>query len=291
MRDEQSLKSASSRSPQTTRIAALLDAAPVYLEFARKSFQRQLQYKAANYSGFIVNIFFFIVRAYVFMALYENRDVVAGYNVVDAITFTGLTQAMLMTVGIFGRGGTEIAESVRSGQVVTDLMKPIDYQFFVLFRQLGRSLYFFFFRGLPIFAVMVIFFRWNPPHSWQALLLFFPSLALAAVITFCFSFMTGIAAFWIMDVSGIKQIVGGMGIFLSGFLIPISFFPAGFETFCEWLPFVGESYVPVAIYLGKYVGWHMASMLMRQIVWTIILIVLSRAFMALAVRKLVIQGG
>lgn len=272
-------------------MAALLDAAPVYLEFARKSFQRELQYKAANYSGFVVNIFFFIVRAYVFMALYENRDVVAGYNVVDAITFAGLTQAMIMTVGIFGRGGSEIAESVRSGQVATDLMKPIDYQLFVLFRQLGRSLYFFFFRGLPIFAVMVIFFPWNPPHSWQALLLFFPSLALAAVITFSFSFMVGVCAFWIMEVSGIKQIVSGMGIFLSGFLIPISFFPAGFGTFCEWLPFVGQSYVPVAIYLGKYAGWHMADMLIRQIVWAIILTMLSRVFMTLAVRKLVIQGG
>ncbi len=291
MRDQQSLKSAYPRSPQTTGMAALLDAALVYLEFARKSFQRELQYKTANYSGFVVNIFFFIVRAYVFMALYENRDVVAGYNVVDAITFAGLTQAMIMTVGIFGRGGSEIAESVRSGQVATDLMKPIDYQFFVLFKQLGRSLYFFFFRGLPIFAVMVIFFQWNPPHSWQALLLFFPSLALAAVITFSFSFMVGVCAFWIMEVSGIKQIVSGMGIFLSGFLIPISFFPAGFGTFCEWLPFVGQSYVPVAIYLGKYAGWHMADMLIRQIVWAIILTMLSRAFMTLAVRKLVIQGG
>lgn len=269
----------------------LLAAAPVYLEFARKSFQRQLQYKAANYAGFIVNVFFFVVRAYVFMALYENRDVVAGYDVVDAITYTGLTQAMLMTVGIFGRGGREISEEVRSGQVATDLMKPIDYQLFVLSRQLGRSLYYFFFRGLPIFAVMAIFFRWNPPHSWQALLLFFPSLALAAVITFSFSFITGISAFWLLDASGVQQIIGGIGIFLSGFLIPISFFPAGFDKICEWLPFAGQSYIPVAIYLGKYVGGQMVTMLVRQVVWAVILIMLSRAFMTFAVRKLVIQGG
>ena len=269
----------------------LLTVAPVYLEFARKSFQRQLQYKTANYAGFVVNIFFFVVRAYVFMALYENRDVVAGYDVVDAITYTGLTQAMLMTVGIFGRGGREISEDVRSGQVATDLMKPIDYQLFVLFRQLGRSFYYFFFRGLPIFAVMVIVFDWNHPYSWYALLLFLPSLALAAVITFSFSFIAGISAFWLLDVSGVQQIIMGTGVFLSGFLVPISFFPAGFDTFCEWLPFVGQSYVPVAIYLGKYVGWYMVNMLVRQVFWAVILIMLSRAFMVFAVRKLVIQGG
>ncbi|MFC1714850.1 ABC transporter permease [Candidatus Poribacteria bacterium] len=297
MRDQQSLKPVSSRTlrtgegPEPTRMKALLTVAPVYLEFAKKSFQRQLQYKTANYAGFIVNVFFFVVRAYVFMALYENRGVVAGYDVVDAITYAGLTQAMIMTVGIFGRGGREISEAVRSGQVATDLMKPIDYQFFAFSRQLGRSLYFFFFRGLPIFVVMVIFFQWNPPQSWQAMLLFLPSLALAAVITFSFSFIAGISAFWLMDVSGVQQIIMGTGIFLSGFLIPLSFFPSGFDTFCEWLPFAGQSYVPVAIYLGKYVGAQMVTMLMRQVVWAVILIMLSRAFMSFAVRKLVIQGG
>jgi len=268
-----------------------ISASLMYLEFAKKSFQRQLQYRTANYSGFVVNTFFFVVRAYIFMALYENRGVVAGYNVVEAITFTGITQAMLMAVGIFGFAGRQISEDVRSGQVATDLMKPIDYQFFALSNELGRSLYHFFFRGLPIFAVMVIFFPWNYPHSWYALLLFFPSLALAATISFSLGFVGGISAFWFLDTSGIRQIIMGTGIFLSGFIIPISFFPAGFDRICEWLPFVGQSYVPVAIYLGKYVGGQMVSMLVRQMAWAVFLLMLGRFLMSRAVRKLVIQGG
>ena len=39
-----------------------LNTALVYLEFAKKSFQRQLQYRIANYSGFVVNTFFFVAR-------------------------------------------------------------------------------------------------------------------------------------------------------------------------------------------------------------------------------------
>ena len=294
MRDQQNsaLKQAE-RGRELTRLKVLLTAAPVYLEFARKSFQRQLQYKTANYSGFIVNVFFFLIRAYVFMALYESRDVdvVAGYDVVDAVTYIGITQAMLMVVGIFGRGGREIAEDVKSGQVATDLMKPIDYQAFVLFRQLGRSLYYFIFRGLPIFAVMAIFFQWKPPHSLQALVLFLSSLGLAAVITFSFSFAVGISAFWLMDMSGVNQILMGAGMFLSGFLVPIAFFPSGFGKICEWLPFIGQGYVPIAIYLGKYTGQHMMTMLARQMFWAIVLLLISRALMAFATRKLVIQGG
>jgi ABC-2 type transport system permease protein len=261
----------------------------VYLEFAKKSFQRQLQYRIANYSGFIVNTFFFVVRAYIFMALYEHRGVVAGYNLTEAITFTGLTQAMAMVIGVFG--GNEVADSVKSGQVATDLMKPIDYQFFALFSQLGRSFYFFFFRGLPIFFVMVLFFPWTPPHSWYALLIFLPSLALAATITFSLRFIAGISAFWLLDVRGVRSIIMGAGLFLSGFMLPVSFFPASLGRICEWLPFIGQSYVPVAIYLGKYTGGHMVDMLARQIIWTVILILVDKMLMSLAVRKVVIQGG
>jgi len=268
-----------------------ISASLVYLEFAKKSFQRQLQYRAANYSGFVVNTFFFVVRAYVFMALYENRGVVAGYSLVEAITFTGITQAMLMAVGVFGFAGRQISGDVRSGQVATDLMKPIDYQYFALSNELGRSVYYLFFRGLPIFAVMVIFFPWNHPHSWYALLIFFPSLALAAIISFSLSFIGGISAFWLLDTSGVRQIIMGTGVFLSGFIVPISFFPEGFDRFCEWLPFVGQSYVPVAIYLGKYAGGQMANMLVRQFAWAVILVMLGRILMSRAVRKLIIQGG
>ncbi len=262
----------------------------VYLEFARKSFQRQLQYRIANYSGFAVNTFFFVVRAYLFMALYEHRGVVAGYNVVEAVTFAGLTQALLMVFDSFG-SARDIGGAVKSGQVATDLMKPIDYQFFLLFRQFGRSFYYLFFRGLPIFAVMAIFFPWKHPHSVFALLLFFPSVFLAVTITFSLSFVVGLSAFWFLDISGVGQIVMGSAIFLSGFIIPISFFPSGFGRICEWLPFVGQSYVPVAIYLGKYAGGQMISMLVRQVLWSIVLILMGRALMSLAVRKVIIQGG
>jgi ABC-2 type transport system permease protein len=261
----------------------------VYFEFAMKSFQKSLQYRIANYSGLAVNAFFFVVRAFVFMALYENRGIVAGYTVTEAITFTGITQAMLMVIGIFGT--MEIANAVKSGEVATDLMKPIDYQFVMLFRQFGRSFYYFIFRGLPIFLVMVLFFTWSHPHSWFSLVLFFISLIFATVITFSFNFMVGISAFWLLDARGVSGIVMGCGLLLSGFVVPLTFFPSGFGTICEWLPYVGQSYIPVAIYLGKYTGMKMLSMLIRQFAWTVILVLFGKLLMFFAMRKLIIQGG
>jgi len=267
----------------------IIATALVYIEFAKKSFQRQLQYRIANYSGFAVNTFFFVVRAYVFIALYEHRGVVADYNLTEAVTFTGITQAMLMVVSIFGT--LEIANAVKSGEVATDLMKPIDYQLFALANQLGKSFYYLIFRAIPIFLVMAIFFSWTPPHSFFALILFFFSLTIASIITFCMNFMVGMSAFWLMDARGMSSIVMGSGILLSGFNVPISFFPSGLAKVCEWLPFLGQCYTPVAIYLGKYAGWLMVDMLVRQIVWAVILMLLGRTLLFFAMRKITIQGG
>ncbi len=273
----------------TKLFSVIFDNLIIYFEFAKKSFQQQLQYRIANYSGFAVNTFFFIVRAFVFMALFEHSGIVADYSLSEAITFTGITQAILMVIGIFGT--LEIANAVKSGEVATDLMKPINYQYFALFRQFGRSVYFFLFRGIPIFTVMVIFFPWVPPHSLMALIIFFISLMFAAMITFSINFMVGMSAFWLMDVRGISGIVTGMGMLLSGFLIPISFFPSNFGHICEWLPFVGQSYIPVAIYLGKYSGMMLLNMLIRQVGWVLVLILTGKILLRFAMRKLTIQGG
>jgi len=268
------------------RCKSLIPNILLYLEFAKKSFQQSLQYRIANYSGFAVNTFFFVVRAFVFMALYENRDIVAGYNVTEAITFTGITQAMIMIIGLFGN--TEIANAVKSGEVAVDLMKPINYQLVMLSRQFGRSLYYFIFRGMPIFLVMAIFFSWTPPKSWIILIPFFFSLILAIITTFSFNFIVGVSAFWLLDTRGISNFFIGSGLLLSGFIVPVSFFPSGFDKICEWLPFIGQSYTPVAIYLGKYADM---TMLLRQLFWAIILMFIGKTFMHFAMRKLVIQGG
>ena len=47
-----------------THLVRLFADAPVYLEFAKKAFQRQLQYRVANYSGFAVNVFFLLIQIF-----------------------------------------------------------------------------------------------------------------------------------------------------------------------------------------------------------------------------------
>jgi len=114
-----------------TSPAALWAAASTYLALAGTSLRRQLTYRAANLAGLITNLFFGALRAYVLIALFGAREQVAGYSVRDAVTYSGITQALMSCVAIFG--WWDMIRSIRTGEVATDLSRPVDY-FMVLVR-------------------------------------------------------------------------------------------------------------------------------------------------------------
>ena len=73
-----------------------------YMALTGMAFQRQLAYRFANVSGLLTNGFFGLLRAYVLIAFFGARTEVAGYSIGDAITYTGLTQALLAYISVFG---------------------------------------------------------------------------------------------------------------------------------------------------------------------------------------------
>src|SRR3990172_3065678 len=97
----------------------------LYLELAKKSFQRQVAYRDATIAGFVTNLFFGNLRAAVMIAVYGTTTQVAGYSLNEAITYTGLTQALIGTLALWG--WFDMIRSIKTGEVASDLSKPFDY--------------------------------------------------------------------------------------------------------------------------------------------------------------------
>jgi ABC-2 type transport system permease protein len=79
--------------------------------------------------------------------------------------------------------------------------------------------------------------------------------------------------------------------FLSGAVIPITFFPAWLETVARASPFASITQLPIEILLGKHTGAAMLGVLALQATWACVLWVAGRALLRAATRKLVVQGG
>ena len=79
--------------------------------------------------------------------------------------------------------------------------------------------------------------------------------------------------------------------FLTGQLIPLSFFPEVVQRIFSFLPFSSMIYAPVMIYLGKYQGAELTWVLLRQFGWVLILYGLGTLIWNRVTKRLVVLGG
>ena len=93
-------------------------------ELARRGYRRYAAYPGATYAGLFTNVFFGFLIAYILLAVYDERSIVGGYDVEDAIAYVWLAQGLLIVVGVFGPSWCELARRVQTGDVATDLQRP-----------------------------------------------------------------------------------------------------------------------------------------------------------------------
>jgi ABC-2 type transport system permease protein len=253
------------------------------------SFQRQFSYRAANLAGLATNFFFGLLRAFLMIALYDNRTEVTGISLSEAITTTALTQAVIAFMHIFG--WWEVMQAVRSGDIASDLLKPLNYFMFWLAQDIGRAMAHMLVRGITIVLAYAVFFEIALPKTigqWLALIV---TLAFSLLVSFSWRFLVNLAAFWTPDARGIGRLAFSLSWFLSGFLMPLRFFPAWFVRLCHLTPFPSMINTVLEVYLGLLSGPELFKALGMQVLWIVILSVLGQLVMRAGVRKLVIQGG
>jgi len=264
----------------------------LYLAVARSSFRRFSTYRWATVTGVFVNSVFGIIRSFVLLAVWAHNPNIGGYDAVDAVTYCWLTQSLIMTTGIFGGGYVdELAERLRSGDIVVDLYRPTDLQAWWLASELGRASFGFLARGVPPTIIGALLFHLRFPGSIWIGLLFLVSAFIGVVVGFAIRFVVNLAAFWLVDSRGITFLVNTAGMFLSGFILPLAMFPERLGDVARALPWASMIQTPVDVFLGQVHGWALAASFGRSIGWALGLLLLGRAILRVATRRLVVQGG
>jgi ABC-2 type transport system permease protein len=261
----------------------------LYFELCKLGFQRTLTYRVALLAGLATNLFFGLLRAAVMVALYAARPEVAGISLQSAITFTGVTQAIITFLSLFS--WWEVMSAVDSGEIATDLLKPFSYFGAWMARDLGRALSNLLLRGLPLVAVYALVFRITFPTSagqWLALL---AAMLLSWAVGFAVRFLINLAAFWSPNARGIGRFAFTLVMFLSGFLMPLRFFPDWFVALCNLTPFPSLVNTLIEVYLGMVSGPALLQALLTQALWFVALALACQLVLRAGVRKLVIQGG
>jgi ABC-2 type transport system permease protein len=181
--------------------------------------------------------------------------------------------------------------SVHSGDIGSDLLKPMNYTLFWMAQDLGRAIAGLLMRGLTLMLAYALLFKITLPHNavqWLALGL---TLGLAWLLSFSWRFLINLAAFWTPNALGVGRFGFILSWFLSGFMMPLRFFPEWFQRLCYLTPFPHMVNTTVETYLGTLTGPALIQALLAQILWAIILIAVGQLVLRAGVRQLVIQGG
>ena len=251
----------------------------VYVPFLANEFKRNLAYKGSFYLMILCSIFAPFISYYLWMAIYGS----AGGGMLG-----GLTRVVNVDIS------KEISRDVREGAVVMTLIKPLDYRMTLISKAMGGALYAFFapavfvWIGLEIYKVAVLGMGVTPLPRCLAYLV---SMVMSFFIYVLFDFCFGMVAFVTTYMFGMNMAKEAILGFLSGQLIPISFFPEALQRIFDFLPFSSMIYTPVMVYLGKYQGMELALVLGRQLLWVVLLYALGTFLWSRITRRLIVLGG
>ena len=269
-----------------------------YVALFVSRFQLMLQYRSAALAGFATQCWWGAIKVMVFAAFYAGpAGASAPISLAQAITYSWIGQALLTLLP--WTGDPDIAAAVRTGAVSYDRLRPLDFYFLWFARGAGWIAA----RVVPRMVLMAIFamallplfglaqWRWQPPSSGSAAVLFACSLALALLLSAAMVMLINIGVAALLNARGINALAGAPVIALSGNLLPLSLFPDWLQVALLAQPFAGLLDIPMRIYLETLQGAHAGAALGVQLFWVCALILLGRYLLARVLRTLEMQGG
>lgn len=257
-----------------------------YLAAARSSFRRQSTYRGATAAGVFTNTVFGFILASVMQAVFRARATVGGLDETRAVTFVFVGQGLIMVMGSFGE--REVAERVRTGDIATDLYRPVSFSAWWGAIWAGRVGFSFLARGIPPFVAGALAFPFAFPAHAATWLWFLLAVALGSAVASRFWLLVNLAAFWLVEIRGLIMLASVTQMTMSGFLVPLQFFSGPFGALCRASPFACFAQQPIEVFLdirsplGAYGP---------QLAWLVALELGIHLATGAATRKVVVQGG
>ena len=261
-----------------------------YVVYAVAGFRRHATYRQAMIAALCTNCVFGFLRFAVMSAVVASTGVVAGYDQAQLATFVWAGQGLIGVVSLWAP--TEFADRIRSGDVVSDLLRPIDLVWQHLATDLGRGAFAIVTRFVGPVVLGGLLFDFFVPRHVATYAVFACSVLLATVICFGCRFLVNAAAYWLLDARGPQiawSLVSGV---LGGLYFPLWFLPSSAAlAIIVGTPFPSVIQLPLDVLLERGGLAYQLLRLATQLAWAVVMLVICRCVQRLGERKLVVQGG
>ncbi len=271
-------------------VGAVRMSAGVYINFAKKSFERQLAYKFEYFMGVFNGLLFIFIFTSLWESIYSNPAAAAVSSFDRRSIISYAVFAMIIRISMTMEDSYTVIK-VRTGAISMDMIKPVNYFAMCFSEMIGLSMYHWFTRALPLVAVSLALFDVTMPGRLSNYALAFVAWILGYLIMFMINFLFGLLAFWVIEVFSFQLMKYGMFTLFSGGILPVDFFPDWARPLIDFIPFQYVLYVPTSLFIGHVEGSQALRLIGLQIVWVAALSVGCWWMWTAAHKKLVVQGG
>lgn len=244
--------------------------------------------KFAYRSGAILNIavsaFSVLILAVFWKALYPGNVEMQKYM----IRYAALSQIL----STFYAVESKLPEDIRSGDIALSLLKPWNYLAVMLQENIGKMLGNLILVGLPAFLICFLVIGLEN-LKWTKLCYFVFSVLLAFLILYLVRILVELSCFWIIEAWSLVFLSDVIVRIFSGSFIPSFLMPAWAQSIMEALPFIWIYEMPLRILLEseEAAGVNMGYVFSLQIVWIVILTILTAMIWKRGRKRLAVQGG
>jgi ABC-2 type transport system permease protein len=260
-----------------------------YLPVARATYMIGLVYRFGFLFGMIGNIVYLGVAYYLWKSIYRYSDTLRGLTFNEAFLYVGLGGAIFILLKTYA--DWIIHYEIREGAIAMYLTKPIDFQIYALFANLGSMLMNVTVLTIPTALILTLIFKVKIAFG-PGLFLFPISLLLAFLVSFSIDYFIGIMGFYTESVWGLSTTKEIIVTVFSGALIPLPFFPETIQKVLFWLPFQAIYHTPLMMMTKPDQGLNVfLPMILVQLAWAVALFILARLFYNQAIKVLRIAGG
>ena len=261
----------------------------VLVGFARTQFQQHLAYPGDFWMSPLARLGIAAALLGFWNAVYAAGAAPGGMtrDMMLAWAAASIVMSRLVNVDL----AEQIAERIRRGDIVFEVMRPANYQAQAFGSWIGSSLYKLLVDTAPMALVLWGIARVSGPPNPQALGLALLSLVLAMTIAFLLHFSVILIGFWTIHVRTWTWLLDRVVQLTAGFFVPLWLLPDGLQTVLQYLPFAMLYHVPLSIFVGRVEHAEILRLLAIQVAWVPILVALGRFMTTQARRRMLIQGG
>ena len=259
-----------------------------YLALIKGGFLEGIAYKENFLTGLLANFVQVVVFYYVWKSVFLYHTEINGYTW-EIMKKYVIVSFLCNSTFSFGFE-MQTANSIISGNIITDLLKPLSYRSLTFFKAVGTAGMEFLITFLWCGTFLVMCNGMQNTEAWRVLLLLF-SILLGMGIKFNIQYIFSMLCFYTDNAYGVVKGREVLTNFCSGALVTLALFPGFLQKIVTVMPFSGIVYIPCSIFDGIFCWQKCWEALLFQSVWNVILFAFGSILWKKASSVIALYGG